>query len=223
QVMQTNTPPESTNAGLMEIILRESDRLNKIITNFLTYARPRVNNFSEVDVREAIEETFLLLKHSPDVKESHRLEYAAPRDPIIISADPTQLKQIFWNLSRNALNAMPNGGELAVTSEVVSGERVRIVFSDTGCGMTPEQVEKLFEPFSESTTGGTGLGLSIVYQIVRDHNGSIKVRSLEGEGTAITVELPVERESLAVTAEASGSTEFEFKSSRLQGFLNIKE
>ncbi len=223
QVMQTNTPPESTNAGLMEIILRESDRLNKIITNFLTYARPRVNNFSEVDVREAIEETFLLLKHSPDVKESHRLEYAAPRDPIMISADPTQLKQIFWNLSRNALNAMPNGGELAVTSEVVSGERVRIVFSDTGCGMTPEQVEKLFEPFSESTTGGTGLGLSIVYQIVRDHNGSIKVRSLEGEGTAITVELPVERESLAVTAEASGSTEFEFKSSRLQGFLNIKE
>lgn len=223
QVMQINTPPESTNAGLMEIILRESDRLNKIITNFLTYARPRVNNFSEVDVREAIEETFLLLKHSPDVKESHKLEYVAPPDPINISADPTQLKQIFWNLSRNALNAMPDGGELCVSSELVSEDRVRIVFSDTGCGMTPEQVEKLFEPFSESTTGGTGLGLSIVYQIVRDHNGTINVRSLEGEGTAITVELPVERDPLAVTTDATEPTEFEFKSSRLQGFLNIKE
>ncbi len=223
QVMQINTPPESTNAGLMEIILRESDRLNKIITNFLTYARPRVNNFSEVDVRETIEETFLLLKHSPDVKESHKLEYVAPPDPINISADPTQLKQIFWNLSRNALNAMPEGGELCVSSELVSEDRVRIVFSDTGCGMTPEQVEKLFEPFSESTTGGTGLGLSIVYQIVRDHNGTINVRSLEGEGTAITVELPVERDPLAAIADGSESTEFEFKSSRLQGFLNIKE
>ncbi|MBK8811616.1 MAG: PAS domain S-box protein [Acidobacteria bacterium] len=220
QVMQINTPPESSNASLMEIILRESDRLNKIITNFLTYARPRVNNFSEVDVRAAIEETFLLLKHSPDVKDGHRLVYVPPAEPIKISADPTQLKQIFWNLSRNALNAMPDGGDLTVTSERSSNDRVRIVFSDTGCGMTPEQVEKLFEPFAESTTGGTGLGLSIVYQIVRDHNGTINVRSRENEGTSITVEIPTEPERQATPG---GENDREYKSSRLQGFLNIKE
>ncbi len=220
QVMQINTPPESSNASLMEIVVRESDRLNKIITNFLTYARPRVNNFSEIDVRQALNETFLLLKHSPDVKEQHRLTYDMPDEPMIISADPTQLKQIFWNLSRNAMNAMPDGGELNVVTDKPTANRVRIVFTDDGCGMKPEQVEKLFEPFAESTTGGTGLGLSIVYQIVRDHNGTINVRSLENQGTSITVEIPIEPER---TAPPAGQNEREYKSSRLQGFLNIKE
>jgi two-component system sensor histidine kinase PilS (NtrC family) len=220
QVMQTNTPPESANASLMEIVMRESDRLNKIITNFLSYARPRVNNFSELDVREAIDETFLLLKHSPDVKDSHKLVYLRPDDKIMISADPTQLKQIFWNLSRNAMSAMPEGGILTVTTERDANDRVRITFSDTGCGMTPEQVEKLFEPFAESTTGGTGLGLSIVYQIVRDHNGSINVRSLKDHGSSIVVELPTEPERQAPPEIADGR---EYKSSRLQGFLNIRD
>jgi nitrogen-specific signal transduction histidine kinase len=68
--------------------------------------------------------------------------------------------------------------------------RIRIIFEDSGRGMSPEQVEQLFEPFSNSTTGGTGLGLSIVYQIVRDHNGVINVRSLENKGTTITIDLP---------------------------------
>ena len=220
QVMEMNTPPESSHASLMEIILRESDRLNKIITNFLTYARPRVSNFSEVDVREALNETFMLLKHSPEVKENHVLEVGLPKEPIMISADPTQLKQIFWNLARNSLKAMPDGGTLFVDTETIAHNRVRIIFSDTGCGMSPEQVEKLFEPFAESTTGGTGLGLSIVYQIVRDHNGIINVRSLENEGTTITIELPTEYET-SETVENTDKTEY--KSSRLQGFLNIKE
>jgi two-component system sensor histidine kinase PilS (NtrC family) len=220
QVLQMNTPPESAQASLMEIILRESDRLNKIITNFLTYARPRVSNFSEVDVREAINETFMLLKHSPDVKENHVLQADLPNEPIFISADPTQLKQIFWNLARNSLKAMPDGGSLIIETENIAANRVRIIFSDTGCGMSPAQVEKLFEPFSESTNGGTGLGLSIVYQIVRDHNGTINVRSLENEGTTISIEFPTEIERIEMTEEADKT---EYKSSRLQGFLNIKK
>jgi len=84
---------------------------------------------------------------------------------------------------------MPDGGEFRVTAQRTDADRARITFKDTGCGMTPEQVERLFEPFT-STTGGTGLGLSIVYQIIRDHNGTINVRSREGSGTTITVELP---------------------------------
>lgn len=221
QVLQMNTPPDSAQAGLMEIILHESDRLNKIITNFLTYARPRVSNFSEVDVREAINETFMLLKHSPDVRENHILEADLPDKPILISADPTQLKQIFWNLARNSLKAMPEGGTLSVKTEKIARDRIRILFTDTGCGMSPQQVEKLFEPFSGSTTGGTGLGLSIVYQIVRDHNGTINVRSRENEGTTISIELPV-----GLNAKNEDNQELnnasEFKSSRLQGFLNVK-
>lgn len=220
QVLESQTPPGTSQASLMEIILRESDRLNKIITNFLTYARPRVSNFSEIDVREAIGDTIMLLKHSPDVKENHKLETLVPRQPVMLSADPTQLKQIFWNLARNALNAMPNGGTLQVETEKIAFNRVRIVFSDTGCGMSPEQVERLFEPFSDSTTGGTGLGLSIVYQIIRDHNGTINVRSLENDGTTITIELPTEFDKQKSFDEDDG--ESEFKSSRLESFLKVK-
>jgi len=85
---------------------------------------------------------------------------------------------------------MPNGGAFRISLAEVDDNRLRLSFIDTGCGMSPEQVERLFEPFT-STTGGTGLGLSIVYQIIRDHNGTINVRSRLGEGTTITIELPV--------------------------------
>ncbi len=220
QVMQLKTPPESAEASLMEIILRESDRLNKIITNFLTYARPRVSNFAETDACEAINDTFTLLKHSPDVKENHRLESHLPECPVTISADQTQLKQIFWNLARNAIQAMETGGTLSVKLETLKNERVRIVFKDTGCGMSAKQVEQLFEPFSTSTTGGTGLGLSIVYQIVRDHNGTINVRSLENEGTTITVELPANNYSQNAPDEV-GENEKVYKPSRLEDFLKV--
>lgn len=219
QVLQSQTPPDTSQASLMEIILRESDRLNKIITNFLTYARPRVANFTKVDVRESISDTLTLLRHSPDIKETHELEYSLPDKPLIISADPTQLKQIFWNLARNSIQAMSDGGKLRVALETLPDKRVRIIFQDTGCGMSAGQVERLFEPFSDSTTGGTGLGLSIVYQIVRDHGGSINVRSLEGGGTTITIELLpnfANQQVLNENSDAAG------ESSRLENFLTVQ-
>ncbi len=89
---------------------------------------------------------------------------------------------------------MPDGGSLRVELARVAERRLRITFSDTGHGMSPEQVERLFEPFSSSTTGGTGLGLSIVYQIIRDHGGTINVRSREGHGTSIIIELPEQQD-----------------------------
>ena len=221
QVLQSNTPPESSNATLMTIVLRESDRLNKIITNFLTYARPRVASFSETDLQEAIKDTFTLLKHSPDVKENHTLKIDLPDYPVLVSADVTQLKQIFWNLARNAIQAMGKGGTLTVKLEELNNERIRILFNDTGCGMSASQVENLFEPFSTSTTGGTGLGLSIVYQIVRDHNGTINVRSRENQGTTITVELPTETKN-NIAPEELNANGLPQEPSRLEGLLNVK-
>lgn len=222
QVLESNTPKESIQADLMGIILRESDRLNSIITNFLSYARPTVGKFSEIDVCEAIRDTMKLLRHSPDVGEGHAIEDLLPPQPIFISADATQLKQIFWNLTRNAIQAMPNGGKLSIKLEPISNNRIRIVFEDTGTGMSPEAVEQLFEPFSNSTSGGTGLGLSIVYQIIRDHNGTINVRSSEGEGSVITVELPSEnrRQSLP---ELSDNIEDSIAPNRLKGLLKVKK
>jgi len=200
QVLESSTPPDSVQSDLMNIILRESDRLNSIITNFLSYARPKTGNFVDVDICEALRDTATLLKHGPDVKESHELELRLPEKPVMVSADSAQLKQIFWNLARNAFQAMPDGGLLRFTVEKIPNSRVRISVEDNGRGMSPEQVERLFEPFSNSTSGGTGLGLSIVYQIIRDHNGTISVRSSEGEGTTITIELPRERSPNAATS-----------------------
>jgi two-component system sensor histidine kinase PilS (NtrC family) len=190
QVLHSDVQADSSEAQLMEIILRESDRLNKIIADFLTYARPRTGAYTSVDLREPLHETFTLLRHSPEIRDGHRLEDVTPDEPMMASADSAQLKQVFWNLSRNAMQAMPDGGTLRAELERTSAGRLRITFKDTGQGMTPEQVERLFEPFSSSTSGGTGLGLSIVYQIIRDHGGTINVRSREGEGTTIAIELP---------------------------------
>ncbi len=219
QLLESKTDPGTVQADLMGIILRESDRLNSIITNFLNYAKPKVGDFVEIDVNEAIRDTVVLLKHGPDVKPLHVFELDLPTEPIFLSADETQLKQVFWNLSRNALQAMPSGGTLLIGVERLPFDKVRIRFADNGSGMPPEQVEKLFEPFSKSTSGGTGLGLSIVYQIVRDHNGAINVRSTEGEGTTITLELPVERKPLDDRSEMT--SESRSGETRLSDFLNV--
>lgn len=190
QVLRSEVDGDPAQAELMEIILRESDRINRIITDYLTYARPRPVSLVETDVREPLRETFALLRNSPDAREDHIFELDLPEEPVFASADAAGLKQVFWNLSRNAIHAMSEGGTLRAEIGRTPHRRIRIVFTDTGCGMSPKQVERLFEPFSSSTTGGTGLGLSIVYQIIRDHGGTINVRSREGRGTAISIELP---------------------------------
>ncbi len=222
QIMESRTEKESSQANLMEIILRESDRLNSIITNFLKYARPATGTFAELDVSEAIQDTVTLLKHSPEISENHVLEAELPKDPVFVNGDVSQLKQIFWNLARNAVQAMPDGGTFRIRLEELRNGRVRIVFSDTGCGMPREQVEQLFEPFSTSTTGGTGLGLSIVYQIVRDHNGSISVSSKEDAGTKITLELPKDYAVRPLKAQENKETEGS-AASPLKEFLNVRE
>ncbi len=197
QMLRSEMNSDPAQTELMEIILRESDRLNRIITDFLSYARPRSLIQARVDVGDLLHQTFALMRHSPEIGANQSIVEELPDDSLYAEADEGQLKQVFWNLSRNALQAMPQGGTLRATLEKNSNERLRITFKDTGRGMSPEQVEHLFEPFS-STTGGTGLGLSIVYQIIRDHGGTINVRSLVGQGTTITVELPIATEPSAV-------------------------
>lgn len=190
QMLHAEMDGESEHAQLMEIILRESDRLNNIVADYLSYARPRRAEMNDVNPCSLLQDTFKLLSNSSEVSELQKLELDLPTTPVVVKGDAEQLRQVFWNIARNALAAMPQGGTLRASLEPVSGGRLRLSFEDTGCGMSAEQVERLFEPFS-STTGGTGLGLSIVYQIIRDHSGTIIVHSREGEGTTIAVELPV--------------------------------
>jgi two-component system sensor histidine kinase PilS (NtrC family) len=216
QVLESSTPAGSTQAGLMDIILKESDRLNSIITNFLSYARPQAGDFTEVELSHALTDTLTLLKHSPDVREAHVFD--SNLEPASMVGDPTQIKQIFWNLARNALQAMPNGGMLRVELKPLPNKHVRITFEDTGRGMSQERVEKLFEPFSNSTSGGTGLGLSIVYQIVKDHNGVINVRSREGAGTTITIDFPTDNRRVVPSETKVHETA---EPTRLKEFLKV--
>jgi two-component system sensor histidine kinase PilS (NtrC family) len=190
QMLHAEMDADTEQAQLMEIILRESDRLNKIVADYLNYARPQPAELKNVDLNSLVADTFKLLRNSNEIVDGHRLEEDLPGRPTIVTGDPEQLKQVCWNIARNALKAMPEGGTFRVSLGDVDDNRLRLSFIDDGCGMTPEQVEHLFEPFT-STTGGTGLGLSIVYQIIRDHSGTINVRSRQGEGTTITIELPV--------------------------------
>ena len=190
QMLRSEMDNDSSQTELMEIILRESDRLNGIITDFLNYARPRSLTQATVDIGDLLHQTFALMRHSPEIAANQSIVEELPGEPLFAEADEGQLKQVFWNLARNALQAMPQGGTLRATLDKNSDNRLRIAFTDTGRGMSPDQIDHLFEPFS-STTGGTGLGLSIVYQIIRDHGGTINVRSRVGQGTTITLELPV--------------------------------
>jgi two-component system sensor histidine kinase PilS (NtrC family) len=200
QMLRADMEGESSQTELMEIILRESDRLNRIISDFLSYARPRSIIQSKVDVAALLKQTFTLLRHSAEIHESQIIQEEVPDTPLLIDADAEQLQQVFWNLARNALQAMPKGGTLTANVQQRLPSRLQIAFTDSGRGMSPEQVEHLFEPFS-STTGGTGLGLSIVYQIIRDHGGTINVRSRQGQGTTITIELPVGSEDRGQKSE----------------------
>ncbi len=203
QMLRADMQGESSQTELMEIILRESDRLNRIISDFLNYARPRSIIQSKVDVGELLQRTFTLLRNSAEINERQVIREDLPDTPVLIDADAEQLQQVFWNLARNALQSMPGGGELRAAVQRHPNSRLGIAFSDTGRGMSPQQVERLFEPFS-STTGGTGLGLSIVYQIIRDHGGTINVRSREAQGTTITIELPVGEKESGVSSQKNG-------------------
>jgi len=195
QFLQAKVPPATPESNLMNVVLRESERLNEIITNFLVYARPQSDGFTPVkhedrtDVTEAIRDCIALLRHSPEIKETHLLEAELPEKPVKISATETQIKQVCWNLLRNSIQAMPDGGSVSVRLKELPGSHVQIVFQDTGAGISPDNMEHLFEPFSNGARG-TGLGLSIVHKIISDNGGRIDVQSSRGEGTKITVELP---------------------------------
>lgn len=175
---------------LIAILSQESERLNKLVSDFLLYSRDHRFEFREVDVVVLIEETLLLLQHRPDFPQNVRIERNIPRQPVLMMADADKLRQVFWNICDNALKALENGGTL--TAEVYGDQTAytRIIFRDTGLGIDASQLEKLFEPFQPLFTHGTGLGLAIVYQIVQGHGGHIQVESSPGCGTEFTIDLP---------------------------------
>ncbi|MEM7249317.1 MAG: ATP-binding protein [Acidobacteriota bacterium] len=188
QVLQRQLVLNEQQSQLMDIVLTESRRLDDIIGDFLAFARPRPPRPRPIDLAELAQQTLTLLSNGQDCQDHHELSLAAP-EPVPSSADPDQVRQVLWNLCRNALRAMPDGGRLEVAAELDDDNAILAV-SDTGAGMSAEALAHAFEPMKGEFGQGTGMGLAIVYRIVKDHDGEVSIDSEPGRGTRVEVRLP---------------------------------
>jgi two-component system sensor histidine kinase PilS (NtrC family) len=207
QMLKTELTLDDSQQHLMEITLRESERLNALITDFLLFAQPPQSHKIVYPIGKILEETLDLFIHSPSFHDGIRILRPSPHEGIRISIDPDQMKQVFWNLFINAAQSMSNGGEiqvhlgkgnalgitsLSLSPPVRDKEWVKVSIVDSGKGIPLEEKEKIFEPFFTTKENGTGLGLSIVHKIVENHKGLIKVDSELGRGSTFTIFLPAE-------------------------------
>jgi two-component system sensor histidine kinase PilS (NtrC family) len=192
---------------LLGIVTRESQRLNGIITDFLAYSRTKQYHFDKVDLIHLVEDTLTLMDHRMIAEKTGiTIERRFSVREAMALADGDKIKQVFWNVCENAVRAMQSGGTLTVSVDSL-GDDWQFGFTDTGTGMTSQQIEKIFEPFQSNFEGGTGLGLAIVYQIVQGHEGKVWARSKQGQGTTFILRLrrfdaersvPAEQNTLAI-------------------------
>src|SRR5258707_2272051 len=184
----------SEERALLQIVIRESDRLNNIITDFLAYAGGKQYRFERANLIPLLEDTLTLLEHRLTSENAGiKLERSFPKSEAWVLADGDKLKQVFWNFCENAVRAIKTqtttkGGTITVAL-TERGPDWEMAFADTGPGINPQQTEKIFEPFQSNFEGGTGLGLAIVYQIVQAHEGKVWARSELGKGTSFVVRL----------------------------------
>ena len=205
QMLKQELPLSADQAQLLDIVLKESDRLNQTIKSFLAYARPQRFSLQRLDLRPILQETAILLRNSTEVADRHQIEVNQSSAAVTVEADEGQIRQILWNLATNGLRAMPKGGTLSMSAlceDTAAGRVAVLLVEDEGVGIPPEDVDSIFQPFRGSFGKGTGLGLAIVHRIVTDYGGLIEVRPRPAGGTVFRISFP-ERADVHVERQAS--------------------
>ncbi len=190
QVLSGGGSDEEEAQRLREVVLRESDRLDRIIRDFLKFARPGDHEPRACDLVEMMEQLGRLLRKSPELHPDHRVEVLAGPGSTQALVDPDSMRQVFWNLASNALKAMPDGGTLSIQVEGHGGDEVLVAFRDEGHGMDAATLKAIFQPFHGRFEKGSGLGAAIVYRIIEEQRGRVQVVSHPGRGTEIRLILP---------------------------------
>jgi len=198
QMLRKQISPEDPRHKLLEKITKQTFRASEIVNSLLSFSRMHATEFSEVNVHQVINETISLLEHqfrTNGIRVSAELSADAP----VTLGNPGKLQQVFLNLFLNAKDAMTEGGELRIRTQVVDS-KIEIVISDTGVGISAENIKKIYDPFftTKGPRKGTGLGLSVSYGIVQEHGGAISVESKLGRGTSFKLEFPLSRKVVNV-------------------------
>ncbi len=191
EILQDGIDPSDRRHEFAGILVREVDRLNTVVQDFLHFARPNAVERGSVDLNEALREIAVLTR-----QQAARCRVAVDFRPgtlPLMPGDREQLKQAFLNLLLNALQATAAGGRIEIVTAARDGQ-IEVCFADTGQGIAPDDLEKIFNPFFTTRQEGTGLGLAITHRIVRNHGGRIEVASRVGQGTTFTLIFPLEAE-----------------------------
>jgi PAS domain S-box-containing protein len=200
QDLLSETDPPSPNYRALKIINEETKRCEKIIRDLLEYSRPKTSEVRPTDVKQVVEKSLNLVEthlYQQKIKTTVQVESNLPK----IYADPQEIEQVLVNLYLNAIDAMPEGGRLIVRASLNSvstadgpSRQVRIAVADTGFGIEPEDLRKIFQPFfTAKKTRGLGLGLPVCERIIRNHGGRIEAESVPGRGATFKIYLPVDR------------------------------
>jgi two-component system NtrC family sensor kinase len=202
QMLSKQLQSDPQKSGLLEKITRQTFRASEIVNNLLNFSRTSGSEFSNVDVHKIITDTLALLEHQFKIAKVQVQDERTKEVPLI-QGNAGKLQQVFLNLFLNAKDAMPGGGTLRVATS--NGDAVSVRVSDTGSGIAPEHIQRIYDPFFTTKTApregqnrGTGLGLSVTYGIIQEHAGSIRVESHPGEGTTFTLDFPMSRKAVHV-------------------------
>lgn len=190
EVLQRDLKLEGESADLMNLIARESARLNKFVTDLLSYSRERDLALEPLTLDENLRELVNTLRHDPRRAAAVQVEFQAGPPEVRISVDAEQMRQVWLNLAANALEALGERGTLTVTWVARGADQVAVEFRDNGPGIPPEDLRRVGEPFFTTKRGGTGLGLAIAQRIVERHGGVLTLESVAGHGTTARVMLP---------------------------------